>query len=227
MRKFQREFQPVFIGEIHIRLVQHHHAILRATEFFQLRSFIAAPARRIRRRHQSQRRIEPPFFFTAQIGRARQGKIGVQRHGVFRRAVDVRQHRIQRIARREVLHRRFRQIAAIFQLPAFRLRRFGFHKRAHRQRQHFIRAVAHQNIFRRAAVQPRQLRTQHFRRGIGIQPQPSVHGGLHRAQHFRRGRIRILIRVQLDEARNFRLLARHIRVQAVNQRTDQIFWTAR
>jgi len=70
-------------------------------------------------------------------------------------------------------------------------------------------------------MQLRQLHPQFFRRGIGIQPQPSVRRRPDRRQHARRRRIRIFVRVELDQPLDLRLLPRHVCVQVVNQRTDQ------
>ena len=114
--------------------------------------------------------------------------------------MNVRQHRIERITWRKILH-------AI----AGRL-----HKCAGRQGQQFIRTVTHNHVFRLHAMKFGQTRPQTLRRGIGIQPQPIVHRSLRRRQDLGRWRIRILVGVELDEPAGLRLFAGHVGMQALH-----------
>ena len=114
--------------------------------------------------------------------------------------MDIRQHGIERIARRKILH----AIAA------------RLHKRAGRQGQQFIRAIAHDHIFRLHTMQLGQAHSQSLRRGIGIQPQPIVHRRLRRRQHLGRRRIRILVGVKLNQPADLRLFAGHVGMQALH-----------
>jgi hypothetical protein len=153
----------------------------------------------------------------------RQAEIRIDRQGVFHRAMDVRQHRIQRVARREVLDdgggTGFANKIGGAQDSALQS---WLNERPRGQRQQFIRAVARDDVLWPAAMQLRQLFPQSFRRRIRIQPQPAIHRRLDRRPHLRRRGIRILVGVKLDQAFDLRLLARCIGVQLAHQRTDQL-----
>ena len=95
------------------------------------------------------------------------------------------------------------------------------HERPRRHGQQFIRAVADDDILRAAPVKLCQLFTQRLRRRIGIKPQSSIHRGLDRLQHLGGGRVRVLVRVKLDEAFDPRLLARDIGVKPADEGTDE------
>src|SRR6185369_875441 len=66
-----------------------------------------------------------------------------------------------------------------------------------------------------------QLFTQGLGARVGIEAQAFVNSRANRAQDFRGRGIRILVRVQLDEALDFRLFTRDIRVQFADQWTNQ------
>ena len=70
-------------------------------------------------------------------------------------------------------------------------------------------------------MQPGQLLAQRLRGGIGIEPQPSIHGGPGRRQDLGGRRIRVLVRVELDQALDLRLFARDVGVQSPHERADQ------
>ena len=117
-------------------------------------------------------------------------EILVERHVCVRNAEQIAPDRIERIENRLV----------------------RAEKRLERQREHIIRAVAEEYL-RRLQVKPLcDSGFECFRVRIRVNRE---FGGVKRAQnlgHGRRGRVRVLVGVQLDDIGGFRLLARHIRV---------------
>ena len=61
-----------------------------------------------------------------------------------------------------------------------------------------------------------QFRPQRRRLRVGIQPQPAIKRAAQRLQHFRRRRIRILVRVELGQPGDLRLLAGHVAAHLLN-----------
>jgi len=213
VRIFQRQFQRIFLRKIRIRLVQHRDAGLRPAKRFKVPGRVTAPGRRVGRGQERQRGVKFPGAAAFQFRHSRQAEIRPERHGVFRRAVNVRQHRIQRIAGREVLND--------FGGASSASPRLWFRERSGGQRQQFIRTVANDEIVRCATVQPGQLLAQQLRRRIRIQPQAAVDRRPDRGEDFGRRRIRVLVGVELDQSPDLRLFAVHVGMQPAHQRADQ------
>ena len=120
-------------------------------------------------------------------------KILIQRQLNRHRALNFRQNWIQRIARPAI-----RQLLAVTA------------KRADAQIQNVIAAISDHDLPGVEAVLRAELLPQRARRRVRIQPQPAVNCRPHRRQHCRRRRVRIFIRVELDQAGHLRLLAGHV-----------------
>src|SRR4030095_3682200 len=95
VRILQRECHRILIGEIHISFVQHHDTPLCFAESVEFCGRVAPTTRSIRRREESERRIEIPNLAALQFWNARQTEIRVERYRDLRRAVNVRQHWIK------------------------------------------------------------------------------------------------------------------------------------
>ena len=171
----------IFRREIHIRLIQNHHTLLRATQNVQISDGITPPAGRVRRGHECQGCLKIPLLARAEFFDGRQTEIRRQRHFVSSGVMNVRQHGIQRIAWGKILH-------AI--VP-------WLYKRARGQSQQFVRTISHNHIFNTDTVQFRQPSSQPLCGGVRIQTQPPIHGLLCCRQDFGGWRIRILVGVEL------------------------------
>ena len=79
--------------------------------------------------------------------------------------------------------------------------------------QHLVRAIADEDLLRGHVVIRRQHLAQPRRLRIGIEPKRIGRGGSDGLDGLWRRTERALIGVELDEARNLRLLARNIRRQ--------------
>src|SRR5258707_69133 len=77
------------------------------------------------------------------------------------------------------------------------------------------------DVLRGAAVKPRQAVAERLGRGVGIEAEAAGDRVFHGAQHPGRGRVRVLVRVELDEPRDFRLLAGHVRVEPPHEGADE------
>ena len=82
VRIFQRQLQRVFLREIHVSLVQHHHAALRPAKRVEFARRIPAPAGRVRRGHKRQRGAEIPDPAAFQFRHAWQTEIRFERHRI-------------------------------------------------------------------------------------------------------------------------------------------------
>ena len=76
-------------------------------------------------------------------------------------------------------------------------------------------------------MQPGQLLAQQLGRGIGIKPQPPIHRGPGCRQDPGRRRIRVLVRVELDQALDLRLFTGDVGLQAPHEGADQQLRVAR
>ena len=79
--------------------------------------------------------------------------------------------------------------------------------------QHFVRAVADENLLWRHAVQPGDGGLEQIGVGIGVEAQACGVGAefrLNRRQHLGRGRVGVLVGVELDQVGDLGLLARHV-----------------
>jgi hypothetical protein len=102
----------------------------------------------------------------------------------------------------------------------------GLHKRPHGHGQELIGAVANDDVLGPAIMQPGQFVAEQLGRGIGIKAQPSIYRGPNCRQDAGRGRIRILVRVELDQALNLRLFTGDIGIQSAHEGADQQFQVA-
>ena len=105
VRIFRCQLQRVFIRKVHVGLVQNDHALLRATERFQVGDSVAATRRRVRGGDESQGRSKVPRLLAAQLGDGGEPEIRREWKRSGRRAVNRRQHRVERITGCEELHR--------------------------------------------------------------------------------------------------------------------------
>ena len=148
----------------------------------------AAAGRRIRvRQHDTAVRLVVITHIDAEIL--------VKRHVFVRNAEQIAPHRIERVGDIRIENRLVRA-----------------EERLERQRKHIIRAVAEEYL-RRLQVKP--LCDSGFECFCVRIRVNCEFCGVKRAQnlgHGRRGRVRVLVGVQLDDIVGFRLLARHIRV---------------
>ncbi|OQB89514.1 MAG: hypothetical protein BWX84_02380 [Verrucomicrobia bacterium ADurb.Bin118] len=224
---FQRQTQRVFWREIHVGFIQHHHAFEFRAERVELRGRVPPAAGRIGRGDEGQRRLRETLLEMPHLPRLGQGEFPTQRQRVGGGAVQGGEHRIQRVTGREKLDGRLdrRDQITLAHRPA--LARQRLHETTHRQRQQFITTVANDDVLDPAAVPGGQFFAQPIRPGIRIQAQASVHRGFDGFEHPRRGRIRVLIGVQLDETRRFWLFARHIGLHIPQDRTHPLFWIDR
>jgi hypothetical protein len=72
--------------------------------------------------------------------------------------------------------------------------------------------------------EPRRCGAQRERLGIGVEPHALVDGGVYRCQDGRRRRIGILVRVELDQSADLRLLTRHVGVHRSNEGANERQW---
>jgi hypothetical protein len=75
------------------------------------------------------------------------------------------------------------------------------------ERQHLVGAVAHEDVFRRHAVEAGDGLPEDIGAGVGIEAQGLARGHADGFQRPRRGRVGILVGVQLDQVLDLRLLA--------------------
>ena len=210
VRVLEGEGHGVLTSKIHVGLVEHHDAFGLRAERVQLRRAEAASAWRVRGGDERERGFEVPTQFR-QRGKRGQGEIRIERDRVGQRTGDFREHGVERVAGTEELNRR----ATRCQLGTW------LHKRPRRQREQFIRTVADDDVLRRAAVELGEFFAQRGGGGVWVKPEPSVHRRLYCSEDFGRGRVGILVGVELDEAGDLRLLAGNVGVQPLNQRANE------
>ena len=176
-------------AEVHIRLVDDDNAVLIVLQqVLEEPERYAAAGRRVRvRQDDTAVRLVVITHIDAEIL--------VERHVFVRNAEQIAPDRIERVGDIRVEDGLVRA-----------------EERLERQRKHIVRAVAEEYL-RRLQVKPLcDSGFECFRVRIRVNRKFC---GVKRAQnlgHGRRGRVRILVGVQLDDVVGFRLLARHIRV---------------
>ena len=89
------------------------------------------------------------------------------------------------------------------------------------QGQHLVGAVAHKHVFRPQAVGLRQGLPQNAALRVGVEPQSAVRRRPDGRQGRRRGRIGVLVGVELDKGLALGLLPRHVGGQAPGPRTPK------
>src|SRR5213080_4118245 len=95
------------------------------------------------------------------------------------------------------------------------------HETSYRHRQQLIGPVADDNILRFTSMEHGQLFAQRLSGWVWVQTQPRIGRRFDGPKHASRWRIGILVRVQLDQPLDLRLLARNVRMQSADERTNQ------
>src|SRR5207247_1669360 len=111
LRIFQREPHRVLVGKVHVGFVQDHDALLRVAEPFEFGARITASARRVRGGDERERRTKIPTTVAVQLFDRWHGEIPLERDRISTRAVDISEHRVERVAGREILNNVGRAIA--------------------------------------------------------------------------------------------------------------------
>ncbi|MNG00274.1 hypothetical protein D3C84_832040 [compost metagenome] len=88
-------------------------------------------------------------------------------------------------------------------------------------RQDFIGPIAEEHLIALHAVVPGDSLLEHIAVRVRVQTQVVVQFGLHRGQGLGRWTVRVFVGVELHQLCQFRLLARHVRHQVLDERAPE------
>src|SRR5689334_1274978 len=157
---FECETERILFCKIYVSFVQNDYSLLPAAKLVELGAAVTATAGCIGSRDEAKRGANVPFAWTIQFFPGGQAEVCFEWHGILSGAMNVREHRIERIAGGEVLDGSLKR----------------FNKGACGHLEQFIRAIAKDDVFRSAAMQFGELFSQRLPRGIWIEAQTAIHG---------------------------------------------------